>query len=168
MVHFRLADSTDATLISHIHATSWRKAYRGMVPQHFLDRLPDEHWVPSVRSWLDSGRFSALLVYEDKRPIGVCVFGRSREESHSDWGEIVSLYLLPDATHRGVGALLLEEVLRQMQQEGYTRFYVWSLEDNLIADRFYRKHGFHPSTDKDEFPLGGASIRERRYVKVLS
>lgn len=168
MTSFRLADSADAPLISHIHATSWRKAYRGLVPQHFLDRLPDEYWVPSVRSWLDSERFSALIVYEDKKPLGVCIFGRGRDESHPDWGEIVSLYLLPEAFRRGLGGQLLQEALRLMQLDGFTRFYIWSLENNLPADQFYRKYDFHPTTDRDTFPLGGAAIPERRYVKVLA
>ncbi len=166
MIRFRLADSADATLISHIHATSWRKAYKGLVPQHFLDRLPNEYWVPSVRSWLDSERFSCLIIYEDKMPLGVCIFGRSRDERHADWGEIVSLYMLPEAFCRGLGGMLLEEALRCMQGEGYTRFCLWTLENNMPADRFYRKHGFHPTTDSEEFPLGGAMMRERRYVRI--
>ena len=165
MIHFYLASGNDAPLISHIHAISWRAAYKGLVPQHFLDRLPDDHWVTSVRSWLDSGRFSCLIVCEDRQPLGVCVFGRGRDESHADWGEIVSLYLLPGTQRKGLGSILMREALRLMREEGFTRFYVWTLEGNLPADSFYRKHGFIPSAECDSFPLGGAMIPERRFVR---
>lgn len=166
MMIIRDADSRDAALISHIHCTSWRKAYQGLVPQHYLDRLPDEHWIPSVRAWLDSGRFQCLMVYEDKKPLGVCIFGRGRDEDHADWGEIVSLYLLPEATRQGYGSAVLRASLARMREDGFSRFYVWTLEGNLPADRFYRREGFYPTSDQDTFPLGGESIRERRYVRV--
>lgn len=55
MLTFRDATADQAGLISHIYATSWRKTYRGHIAQHYLDRLPDEYWVPSIRSWLSSG-----------------------------------------------------------------------------------------------------------------
>ncbi|MBQ8654967.1 MAG: GNAT family N-acetyltransferase [Clostridia bacterium] len=166
MISFREGDSRDAALISHINATSWRKAYRGIIPQHYLDRLPDEYWVPSVRAWLDSGRFSALIVLEDKKPQGACIYGRSRDESLAGWGEIVSLYLLPEARRRGLGSRLLEEAVSRLQADGYARLFVWSFEKNLPADAFYRRHGFFPSTDRESVPLGGAVIHERRYVKA--
>ena len=70
MIHFRMATAEDAGLISHIYASSWRKSYRGLINQDYLDRLPDDDWVPSIRSWLSSGRLDALMVYEDKQPIG--------------------------------------------------------------------------------------------------
>ncbi|MGN0972554.1 MAG: GNAT family N-acetyltransferase [Aristaeellaceae bacterium] len=166
MIAFRDAEAADAQLISHIFATSWRKAYRGIVPQHYLDRLPEDYWVPSVRSWLESGRFSALMIYDGKRPVGCCIYGRGRDEGHEDWGEIVSLYLLPESTRQGFGHAALEESLSRMRQEGYKRFYLWALEHNHAADSFYRREGFKPTTDQGSFPIGGQTIHERRYVKV--
>ena len=62
MVHFREATAEDAGLISHIYASSWRKSYRDLISADYLERLPDEYWVPSMRSWLDSGRLEALMI----------------------------------------------------------------------------------------------------------
>ena len=45
---FREATAQDAGLISHIYATSWRRAYRGLIAQDYLDRLPEDYWVPSI------------------------------------------------------------------------------------------------------------------------
>lgn len=166
MPHFRDASAADASLISHIYATSWRKAYRGLIPQHYLDRLPDEYWVPSIRSWLESGRLNGLIVYDDKRPAGCAIYGRGRDEDHSDWGEIVSIYMLPDATRQGLGGVLLEECLSRMRQDGYARFYLWAIEGNAIADAFYRKHGFKVTGDHVCYQIGGESVRDLRYVLV--
>lgn len=166
MISFHDASSLDAGLISHIYATSWRKAYRGIIAQHYLDRLPDEYWVPSIRSWLDSGRLSCVIIYEDKEPVGCAIFGRGRDEDHGDWGEIVSFYLLPDKTRMGYGSALLDEALRRMREEGYTRFYLWAIEGNRAADAFYRKRGFHVTSDHIDYAIGGEPVRDLRYVRV--
>ena len=109
MLTFRDATADQAGLISHIYATSWRKTYRGHIAQHYLDRLPDEYWVPSIRSWLSSGQLYGLMVYDDDKPVGCCIYGRGRDEDYGDWCEIVSLYLLPDTMRQGIGGKLLED-----------------------------------------------------------
>lgn len=166
MFSFREALAQDASLISHIYATSWRKAYRGLIAQSYLDRLPDDYWVPSIRSWLESGRLSGLLIYDEKRPVGCAIYGRGRDEDHGDWGEIVSFYLLPDATRRGLGTALAQEVLRCLREEGFTRFYLWAIDGNTGADAFYRKQGFRVTSDHISYSIGGQTVRDLRYVRV--
>ena len=163
---FREATTQDAGLISHIYATSWRRAYRGLIAQHYLDRLPEDYWVPSIRSWLESGRLEGLLVYDDRQPVGCAIYGRGRDEDHGSWGEIVSIYLLPEFTRRGLGSALLEECLRRLREEGYTRFYLWAIDGNAPADAFYRRHGFHVTGDHIAYAIGGQSVRDLRYVRV--
>lgn len=155
----------DTGLISHIFTTSWRKAYRGLIAQDYLDRLPDEYWVPSVRAWLMDGRFSALLVYRENQPVGCCIFGRGRDEDYGDWGEIVSLYMLPYAARQGLGGALLDAALDDMRQEGYSRFYLWAIRGNVSADAFYQSHGFRPTGDTTNFHIGGTPVTDLRYVR---
>lgn len=166
MATFRDAEAADAGLISHIYATSWRRAYRGLIAPDYLNRLPDEYWVPSINAWLSSGRLNGLMIYDGKQPVGCCIYGRGRDEDHSDWGEIVSLYLLPEFTRRGLGSLLLDECLSRMRREGYARFYLWAIVGNASADAFYTKHGFHATGDHVDYQIGGEDVRDRRYVRV--
>ena len=164
MTTIREATAEDAGLISHIHATSWRKAYRGLIAGDYLDRLPDSYWVPSVRSWLSSGQLYGLLILDDGKPVGACLYGRGRDEAYSDWGEIVSLYVLPEATRRGLGSQLLAEALRLLQEDGYDRFYLWAIEGNEAAGAFYRKNGFRPTDERVHFQIGGEEVVDIRYT----
>ena len=166
MVHFRDATAEDAGLISHIYSSSWRKSYRGLISADYLERLPDEYWVPSMRSWLDSGRLEALLIYEDKQPIGCACYGRGRDEDHGDWGEIVSIYLLPEWMGKGYGKQLFEETMRRLQTQGFTRFYLWMIRGNDRAAGFYARHGFKVTGDTVEYHIGGQAITDVRYVRV--
>lgn len=164
MLTFRDADAGDAGLISHIYSTSWRKSYRGLISDDYLKRLPDEYWVPSVRSWLESGQLYGMLVYEDGRPVGCAIYGRGRDAGYEDWCEIVSLYLLPDSLRHGVGSALLQEVLRVMREDGYRRFYLWAIEGNQMADSFYRKHGFLRTQERVPYRIGGEDVADVRYI----
>ena len=166
MTTFREATAEDAGLISHIHATSWRRAYRGLIAGDYLDRLPDGYWVPSVRAWLSSGQLYGLLLLEDGKPVGACLYGRGRDEAYGDWGEIVSLYLLPEVTRRGLGGQLIGEALRRLREDGYERFYLWALEGNCAADAFYRKHGFRATEDRVSFQIGGEDVADVRYTYI--
>lgn len=165
MTAFREATAEDAGLISYIHATSWRGAYRGLIAEDYLNRLPNDYWVPSVRAWLSSGQLYGLLILEDSKPVGACLYGRSRDEAYGDWGEIVSLYLLPEVLRQGLGGQLLEEALRQLREDGYDRFYLWVIDGNTAADAFYRKHGFQPTDERTRYQIGGAEVVDVRYVR---
>lgn len=98
--------------------------------------------------------------------MGCCIYGRGRDEDHSNWGEIVSLYMLPEAARQGLGSMLLEHALDDMRSEGYTRFYLWAIRGNQAADAFYRRHGFRVTTDHVDFQIGGEPATDLRYVRV--
>lgn len=164
MLVFKEAQADQAGLISHLFASSWRKAYRGIIAQHYLDRLPDDYWVPSLRSWLGSGQMYGVLAYLDGKPVGCCIYGRGRDAAYADWGEIVSLYLLPDSTRKGIGSALLLEALRLLAEDGYHRCYLWAIDNNVPADCFYRKHGFRRSDDTVSYKIGGENVTDVRYV----
>lgn len=165
MTTFRDATAEDAGLISHIHATCWRKAYRGLIADDYLDWLPGSYWVPSVQAWLSSGQLYGLLILEDGKPVGSCLYGRGRDEAYADWGEIVSLYMLPEASRRGLGGQLLREVLRLLREDGHERVYLWAIEGNTAADAFYRKHGFLPTDERVPYQIGGQDVVDVRYIR---
>lgn len=164
MLTFRDATAEDAGLISHIFSTSWRKTYRGLISEDYLRRLPDDYWLPSVRSWLGSGQLYGLIALEDKRPVGCAIYGRGRDPAYTDWGEIVSLYILPDCMGRGLGSALLAETLRLLREDGHSRCYLWAIRGNAIADGFYRRHGFHPTEDCIPYRIGGDDVADMRYI----
>lgn len=164
MLTFRDASAEDAGLISHIYSTSWRKTYRGLIAEDYLRRLPDDYWVPSLRSWLSSGQLYGLIALEDGRPVGCAIYGRGRDEGYEDWGEIVSLYILPECMRRGIGGMLLQETLRLLKEEGYPRCYLWAIDGNQMADGFYRKNGFNRTGERIPYRIGGEDVADVRYT----
>ncbi|KMT22462.1 GNAT family N-acetyltransferase [Clostridium cylindrosporum] len=163
----RQAVVEDAKVISNIHALSWKSAYKELVPQRYLDDLKNDFWVEAFENWIRSDDLKAKIIYENEKPIGCAIYGKSRDEKLLNWGEIVSIYLLPDYFHKGYGQKLLDNVLIDMKELGYKNIYLWVLEENDKARLFYEKNGFKCNDDKYYFEVMQKQLVNVRYVNSL-
>lgn len=159
-----LADSDTAEAVSAVYEASWRAAYRGIVPQPFLDAVPEGQWCPSLRA---EGR-ETLLLLDGGRIIGTASFGAARDSALPCRGELISLYLLPEYFGRGLGGRLLDAALDRLRAQGFTGVLLWVLAQNSRARRFYARHGFTPDGGARFMEIGGARLEELRYVRFLS
>ena len=150
----------EADDISRIYASSWRNAYRGIMPQAYLDGFSDLRWVPLI-----SEDFSKSYVLLDNgRYIGTSSISPARDEKMAGWGEVISLYLLPEYFGKGYGRILLDFCLNELKNEGFDRVYLWTLEKNQRARTFYEKLGFKHDGGKIICNIGGEDLIEIRYV----
>lgn len=146
--------------ISRVYALSWKSAYKGIVPQAYLDALPEGRWAPI----LARNRSRLLLALDGEKIIGVSTYAPARDITRIGWGEIISLYLLPDYYRQGTGTALLHAAEEALHTLGFADVYLWVLEDNHSARAFYEKNGFRFSGDLLTAEIGGAPLRECRYV----
>lgn len=159
-MEIRLLRETDDRLeISRIYEESWKFAYRGIVPQAYLDAIPIGRWAMNRDQ---EGRRS-LVLKEGGRLIGTVCTGPSRWPEYPDFGEIISLYLLPEFVGRGYGGPLLAAAVETLAGQGFRDVLLWVLEENRRARRFYEKHGFCPTGDFMEQEIGGKPLREALY-----
>ncbi|WP_446786493.1 GNAT family N-acetyltransferase [Macellibacteroides fermentans] len=160
----KTASIHDVKEISYIHASSWKTAYKGIVPQEYLDNLKNDFWIPSFEKWISDNTITAKLAYTGNEAIGCISYGKSRDISLPDWGEIVSLYVLPKYLGRGFGKALLMSAINDMYNKGFENIYLWVLEENLQAQKFYRKNGFIKSEDKLSCEISGKNLFDLRFI----
>lgn len=163
----RHAGFADSHEISKIYALSWKMAYRGMIPQDYLDALSEDYWTPKFQKWLSEGTLRAEILSEGGVSAGAAAFGRSRDETLPDWGEVVSLYLRPEVFRRGFGTLLMEEAFRFFRENEYRDCYLWVLRENERAQAFYRSLGFRMTPDTVSYEIAGKQIVDCRYILHL-
>lgn len=145
--------------VSNIYEQSWKYAYRGIVPQSFLDSIPPGSSVSRIR---ESGR-QYLVAVENDTIIGTSSFCGSRWEQYKDYGEIATIYFLPEYMGKGYGRLLLGRTVEELRQLGYDHILLWVFEDNHRARRFYEKCGFILSNEKQVNEIGGKELSEVMY-----
>ena len=157
----RYRETDDINDISRIYALSWKTAYRGLIPDEYLDSISETRW--SARLKADTKRL--ILAVEDGKPVGASTYCEARDVKMKGWGEIISLYLLPSHFHKGIGAGLFAAVNRELEKEGFHDIYLWVLEDNHRARAFYERNGFYLSGDVNADNIGDRDVNEVRYVK---
>lgn len=145
--------------ISNIYEQSWRYAYQNIIPQSYLDSIPSGAWVENLSR---NGRGNIIMVEKDAI-IGTSSLCRSRWERYGDYGEIISIYFLPEYIGKGYGKKLLEEAIKGLRALGFKDVLLWVLEDNDRARRFYERNGFtfHGECRMDN--IGGNQLREVMY-----
>ncbi len=158
-----ITSSDNRNALSGIYEKSWRYAYKDIIPQAYLDAIPEGHWVNNF----DIPGWSTMVCIENGKYIGTSSFCRSRFNKFPDAGEIISIYFLPEYSGKGYGRQLLKAVLDELKMQGFTEVFLWVLEDNNKARWFYENCGFKRTDDYLENNIGGRLLREIRYVYLF-
>ncbi|MDE6530624.1 MAG: GNAT family N-acetyltransferase [Lachnospiraceae bacterium] len=155
--------SDDRLAISRIYEESWKFAYKDIIPESYLESIPAGCWASNI----EKEGMNTLVLIEDGMFIGTSSYCKSRFSDFSDLGEIVSIYFLPQYIGKGYGKLLLDAVIEELGQLGFDEIFLWVLEDNLRARKFYEKAGFTPSGNYLNDNIGGKDLREMQYKYIL-
>lgn len=163
-IAIRAAVPEDAPVVNQILTETWKAAYVGIVPQEYLDSLGAGK-KNRMQDDLSAAKLKVLLLFADGVPAGAVGYGKSREESRADWGEIVCLYLRPAYWRRGYGGKLLQAAVDALTREGFRKCYLWVMTENRRAREFYRAMGFAPTEETNFYEIAGKRIEDVRYIK---
>ena len=163
---FRRATGGDSEAIASLHTESWRDAYRGILPDLYLDgQIFDERanlWRSRFSS-LSSDRFLVVLAESSGEPVGfACVL----LDEDPQWGPCLdNLHVLPRCRSRGVGRLLFGRAAQWvMSREPRWPIHLWVFEANVGARRFYDALGGEVVENKKREVLKGIEISSVLYV----
>lgn len=159
------ASSQDIQSVAVLHAKSWRVAYRGMLPDDYLDQRaePDRvaFWtarfasVPADRRLiLKAGSDAALLGF-------VCVL----LDAEPKWGaRLDNLHVSPEAKGSGIGYALFQAAREWIVRVAPgTAMHLWCVERNHGARRFYDRQGGTIVETATRLVAQDLSVPELRY-----
>lgn len=133
------ATEAHASLVGETHSLAWQQAYEGLFPTEYIDTENSEKRKQEFMDTLQDERYQYFLVYDEDICIGILkIFLENRD------CEITSIYLLKKYCGRGFGRKILEQLV-EMYKDYY--IYLWTLEENHLARRFYEKNGFEVTGD---------------------
>ncbi|MCL2409001.1 MAG: GNAT family N-acetyltransferase [Oscillospiraceae bacterium] len=156
----KVTQTDDFNAIDRIYTLSWQTAYKNIIPQDLLDGLSEYQRSDNPQK-SSNEEFVAI---ENGEYIGISSVRAARDEKMVGWGEIVAIYLLPKYFGKGFGKPLLEVSISALVSMGYDKIYLWTLEDNMQARKFYEKNGFSLCPDREVINIGGKDLVEVRYT----
>lgn len=170
MTEIRHPTIDDATRIGAIHVGAWQWAYRGLMPDDYLDGLDPvtrgETWARRLADGDTCRR--QLVAVVDGAVVGFASFGASRDDdADEETGEVMAIYLEPVRVGTGIGRALFSGALDRLRDAGHRRATVWVLDTNERGRRFYEQAGMQldGATKRDD--LRGFAIIELRYGTSL-
>jgi GNAT superfamily N-acetyltransferase len=160
----------DVGRVSEIRVRGWQTAYRGLMPQSYLDALSVGEDAERRRAHFGRGAGDVvnLVAEQGGKVVGWAAHGPYRDgEVRTPDAELYALYVDTGHIGTGVGRALLEESVRQAGALGHPRMYLWVLRDNAPARHFYERAGFHADGAEEPFEVAGAAVPEVRYLSPL-
>jgi hypothetical protein len=160
----RSATPLDGPAIAAVRVTSWRGAYRGTVPDSYLEKMPsnESQWC-KLASGGEPG--TELLVCEaDGRIVGFACYGAARPPHFDYSGELHATYFLPEAIGKGYGAATMLEAIKRLKRLGHDDMMLWVMENNTRGRRFYESFGgVEIASSRQSFEIDGKTIWEVAY-----
>jgi GNAT superfamily N-acetyltransferase len=111
-------------------------------------------------------RFVVFMAEIDGTVAGFCSVGPSR--TVDDAGELYTIYLEPGQEGKGLGHALLTAAEDALREQGYRLAILWVLRENIVARRFYERHGWATDGEEIEDEIFGAPVTELRYAKSIT
>lgn len=164
-VDVRAMTEADIDAVAELHVRAWQAAYRGIMPQDFLDRMDPARMAARRRETFDPG--GQLVAEADGGLLGWAWVGPYRDDEvaapRPGCGEVYTMYARPDRIGTGVGRALMTAGLGELRRRGLRPVLLWVSAANEVGRRFYDRAGFVPDGATQDFTVGGATLPEVRY-----
>jgi GNAT superfamily N-acetyltransferase len=159
------ATAADAAEIAALHAASWRIAYRGMLPDTFLDEQVDgerlEFWNTRFNSTPPDRRFVLKAVRDGALQGFVCVM----LDLEREWGaRLDNIHVRAEHKGTGIGYELFKAAREWIAStEPGLAMHLWCIEQNVTARRFYERQGGVVAETAIRHVAMGLSVPALRY-----
>jgi ribosomal protein S18 acetylase RimI-like enzyme len=168
-VAIRLAQLGDVDRIGAIQVCAWQAAYRGVMPDAYLDELNADdraaYWRRQVLALLPGQRLKVIV--DDGVVVGFAAAGSEYDGRAAGIGELYAINLDPQVWGRGLGRALLRDVTAELVGLGYREAVLWVVPQNDRARRFYESEGWSDDHVRRDDEVFGVVVPEMRYRRPL-
>ncbi|HLY43519.1 MAG TPA: GNAT family N-acetyltransferase [Terracidiphilus sp.] len=164
----RPAEPKDAMAVAIVHVRSWQAAYRGLLPDAYLDNLRAEDRAERYDfTHSDPANPHTIVAVESDSILGFATTRPCPDDDRADYGELAALYVDPDYWHRGLGVALVSAARVRLAELGFMKAVLWVLEGNQRAEKFYLNDGWTRNGIERSATMWGIQLHEVRFQRNL-
>jgi GNAT superfamily N-acetyltransferase len=158
----------DANAMGHLHVRAWQAAYRGVMPDEYLDGLSADDRVEMWRGQISRADRPPLLVAAlADAVVGFAALGAEQPTTSPSCGELYAMNLDPDYWGQGIGRALLHDVNHALIALGYDEAVLWVVPENGRARSLYESDGWSADGGVSTEDILGVTVTDIRYRKSL-
>lgn len=154
--------------MAEVHVRSWRVAYRGQMPDAFLDGLDASQRAVWWKQVVVDPNVTVLVSVLADTIVGFCSFLACRDDdAASGTCELATLYVDPSHWRSGSGTALVERAVDTARTHGFLTLSLWVVATNERARAFYEARGFVADGHAKTHARLGIPLHEVRYRRNL-
>ena len=166
----RAATVGDCDAIGAVHVHAWQAAYRGVMPDDYLDGLHADDRATMWRRHFANPRPEQMLtvIVDHGEVVGFAASGpEAGDSARSDVGELYAINLDPPSWGKGLGRALLRDVTAALVAAGYQSAVLWVEPSNVRARSLYESEGWVDDDIARGQEMLGVMVSEVRYRRGL-
>lgn len=163
----RAAVEGDVEAIGTVQVRAWQAAYRGAMPDEYLNGLDPLERAGMWRDLLRGSDGTRRLVVAEVggAVVGFAAFGPARDDPAD--GELYAINVDPTWWAQGHGHRLLREATTWLGRAGYAEAVLFVVTSNDRARRLYTADGWVVDGPEEILDALGAEVPEIRYRRSL-
>jgi ribosomal protein S18 acetylase RimI-like enzyme len=164
----RPAQPSDALAIARVHVRAWQQGYSGILPASYLNNLrPEDRAEKYDLSNSDPLKPHTIVAATGNIVHGFSTTAPSHEADLPNHGELTALYVDPHSWGLGVGVALVSAARAHLVSLGLKHAYLFTLVDNLRAQRFYKTDQWTADGLERTDTVWGAAVHVLRFQRGL-
>jgi ribosomal protein S18 acetylase RimI-like enzyme len=160
----------DVPAVARLHVAVWQVAYRGLLPDAYLDAQSVDRreimWRGAVGK--DDPPVLVADVAGDIAGFVWCGPARDEDARPGATGEVYAIYVAPDWWGSGVSGALMAQGLAGLAALGYAEATLWVMRANTRAIHFYTRQGWAADGAAKIDRHGDVLFDEVRYRRALA
>lgn len=133
----------DEKILAYIQTESWKSAFHQILSKEDLKKYTDIDKAEDMyRNLLSNNIANGFILSVDKRPHCMAYWDKTREEEMHDYAELICIHSLQDNWGKGYGSMMMDYILKEVKEAGFTKIMLRVFETNTRARIFYKNHGF--------------------------
>ncbi len=158
----RKAKLGDEKTLAYIQTESWKSAFTDIISAEDMEKCTDIVKAEALyENVLKSGYAEMSILEIDSKPHCIAAWSKARNPQFSDCAELICIHSLSDNRSKGYGSIMMNHILKEIQDSEYDSVILWVFEKNTLARSFYEKHGFE-LTDNTQISYGAVEVMYRK------
>lgn len=133
----------DESVLAYIQTESWKAGFKNILDPDTLTKCTNiDKATAMYKRLLEQNIGNGYLLRVDGNPHCIAWWDAARDSDMVGYAELICIHSLSDNWRKGYGSKMMETVLNDIKNAGYSKVMLWVFEENERARCFYEKHGF--------------------------
>ena len=132
----------DETALAYIQTESWKAGFKNILTTDVLERYTQiDKATAMYRHLLQQNIGHGYILKVDGQPHCIAWWAATREEDMPGYAELICIHSLQNQWRKGYGTRMMDVVLREIADAGYSNVMLWVFAENARARGFYESLG---------------------------